>query len=206
MITDVQDFFTKGCGRCARFETPDCAARVWGDGVMLLRDICLGAGLEEAVKWGHPCYMHAGRNIAMIGAFRGDFRLTFMNAALLQDTAGVLKKNGPNTDTASVMFFGSADDVQLMEQAIRSYLDALKTHAEAGTKPPKVDRELALPEELVNALDSDPELAEAFDSLTPGRQKSYVINLSSAKQSSTRVTRIAKFRERIIAGKGALER
>ena len=206
MITDVQDFFTKGCGRCARFDTADCAARVWADGVMLLRAICLGAGLEEAVKWGHPCYMHAGRNIAMIGAFRGDFRLTFMNAALLQDTAGVLEKNGPNTATASVVFFRSADDVQRIEPTIRSYLDALKIHAEAGTKPPKVDRDLALPEELVNALENDPELAEAFHGLTPGRQKSYVINLNSAKQPATRVTRITKFREKIIAGKGALER
>jgi uncharacterized protein YdeI (YjbR/CyaY-like superfamily) len=79
-------------------------------------------------------------------------------------------------------------------------------HAEAGTKPPKVDRAIDMPDELIEALDADPELAEAFHGLTPGRRKSYLFNLNQTKQSATRVARIAKFREKIIAGKGALER
>lgn len=97
MITEIEDFFTKGCGRCDRFATPDCSVRQWQPGLIALRQICLDAGLSETVKWGHPCYMHAGRNIAILGAFRGDFRLTFFNAALLQDPAGVLERQGPNT-------------------------------------------------------------------------------------------------------------
>ena len=80
MITEIEDFFTKGCGRCARFDTPDCSARVWGDGLLALRALCREAGLVETVKWGHPCYMHAGRNVALIGALRGDFRLNFFEA------------------------------------------------------------------------------------------------------------------------------
>lgn len=206
MITEPDDFFTKGCGRCARFDTPDCAARIWSDGVAALRVICRDAGLVETVKWAHPCYTHADRNIALISAFRGDFRLTFMNAALLSDDAGVLRANGPNTATPSVIYFTSTDDVQRHAPVIRSFIDALKQHAEAGTKPPKVTTTLDLPDELVTALDNDPELAEAFHGLTPGRQKSYVINLNGAKQAATRVARIAKFRDKILAGKGALER
>jgi uncharacterized protein YdeI (YjbR/CyaY-like superfamily) len=79
-------------------------------------------------------------------------------------------------------------------------------HAEAGTKPPRVEREIDMPDELTEAMDADPELAEAFHALTPGRQKSYMFNLNQARQSATRVARIEKFRGRIIAGKGAMER
>lgn len=97
MITDVEDYFTQGCGRCARFATPDCSTRQWSRGLKHLRRICREAGLVETVKWAHPCYMHAGRNIAIIGAFRGEFRLSFMSAALMKDPECMLEKQGPNT-------------------------------------------------------------------------------------------------------------
>ena len=94
MIADIEDFFSKGCGRCKRFATADCSARLWQRGLTDLRRICLASGLIETVKWGHPCYMHIGRNIAVIGAYRGDYRLSFFNAALMKDPAGVLEKRG----------------------------------------------------------------------------------------------------------------
>jgi len=156
MISDPDDFFTKGCGRCDRFATPDCSTRPWIEGLTNLRRVCLGMGLVETVKWAHPVYMHVGRNIALLSAFRTDFRLTFMNARLLTDSEGVLEPQGPN--------------------------------------------------ELTEALDADPELAEAFQALTPGRQKSYLFNLNQAKQPATRMARIEKFRGRILEGKGLLER
>ena len=80
MITDVEEYFALGCGRCPRFETPECSTQIWAEGLAELRRLCLAAGLEETAKWGHPCYMAAGRNIAIIGAFQQDFRLTFFNA------------------------------------------------------------------------------------------------------------------------------
>jgi len=167
MITQIADYFDKGCGRCARFDTGDCAALIWADGLAALRAVCLESGLREDVKWGHPCYMHAGRNIAVIGAFRGDFRLSFFNAALMKDPDGLLETRGPNT---------------------------------------KIVHAVEMPPEFIEALDADPELAEAFHALTPGRQKSYAINLNGAKKPETRIARIAKFRDKIIAGKGALDR
>lgn len=206
MITDADDFFTKGCGRCDRFATPDCSTRLWIDGLNDLRRICLDMGLEETVKWAHPCYMHAGRNIAIFGAFRTDFRLSFMNAGLLQDSEGVLEPQGPNSQTPSMIRFTEVGQVGGMEPVIRAYLRQLMDHAAAGTKPPKAERELDMPDELAEALDADPELAEAFQALTPGRQRSYLFDLNQAKQSATRVARIEKFRTRIIAGKGAMER
>ena len=84
-------------------------------------------------------------------------------------------------------------------------MDEVKGYAEAGIKPPKMERDIELPDELVEAMDADPELAEAFHALTPGRQRSYAFNLNSARKPATRVSRIAKFRSKIIAGKGATE-
>jgi uncharacterized protein YdeI (YjbR/CyaY-like superfamily) len=206
MITDVEDFFTKGCGRCARFATLDCSTRLWLQGLHDLRRIANDAGLKETVKWGHPCYMHAGRNIVMTGAFRGDFRLTFFNAALLADPDGLLEKPGPNTQTPSMIRFTDNAQVLAMEPAIRAFIAEAMGHADAGLLPPKVQTDITLPDELVEALDADPALAEAFHALTPGRQKSYVINLNGTASPATRVARIAKFRGKILAGKGALDR
>jgi uncharacterized protein YdeI (YjbR/CyaY-like superfamily) len=206
MITEIEDFFTKGCGRCDRFATPDCSTRAWAPGLAELRQICLSAGLQETVKWGHPCYMHAGRNVAIIGAFRGDFRLTFFDAALLKDPERVLEKQGPNTRHADCLRFTDTAGPAHMQSTIAAYLAEAMANAAAGLRPPKADESLELPDELVTALDADPDLAEAFHALTPGRQKSYVILLASAKTSDTRFARIEKARPRILAGKGAMER
>lgn len=206
MITEIEDYFAKGCGRCARFATSDCSARRWSEGLAELRRICREAGLEEAVKWGHPCYMHAGRNITVFGAFRDDFRMSFMNAALLRDPDGVLEKSGPNARHREVIRFRENGAAAALEPVIRATLEEAMGYAEAGTLPRKEPRAIDLPDELVKALAADPELAEAFNGLTPGRQRSYAINLAGAKKPETRVTRIAKFRPQILAGKGALER
>lgn len=206
MITEVGDFFTKGCGRCARFATPDCSALVWSEGLVALRRLCLEMGLAETVKWAHPVYMHAGRNIAILGALRGDFRLSFMNPGLLRDTEGVLEPQGPNSATPGTIRFTDPAQVAALAPVIRAYLRQLMDHAEAGTKPPKPESRIEMPDELAEALDADAELAEAFHALTPGRQRGYFFNLNQARQSATRMARIEKFRDRILAGKGATDR
>ena len=206
MIVNIEDFFAKGCGRCERFDTPDCSALRWQSALAALRHICRETGLAETVKWGHPCYRHAGRNVAIIGALRGDCRLSFMNAALLKDPAGILEKQGPNTRHPDMIRFTSAAQVTANAAIIRAYLEEAMRYAEAGLKPPKDESGLDLPEELLDAMSGDSELHEAFHNLTPGRQRSYVIHLSSAKTAATRYSRIAKLRPQILAGKGALER
>ena len=205
MIENIEDYFQKGCGRCKRFDTPSCSALIWRDGLLALRNICLDEGLVETVKWGQPCYMHAGRNIVVFGAFQGDFRLSFFNAALLEDEYEILEKSGPNAQNPSVVRFTELSDVSNLETHLRTYLKKAMTFAEQGIIPEKVATEIVLPDELSDALDADPTLAEAFHGLTPGRQISYVINLNGAKKSETRINRIAKFRGKILAGKGALE-
>lgn len=146
-----------------------------------LRRICVAAGLVETVKWGHPCYMHSGRNIAIIGAFRGDFRLSFFDPSLLRDDDGVLETQGPNTRHADAIRFTDNAQVSAMAPVITVYLTEAMGYAAAGIAPPKEDRAIELPDELVEALAADTELAEAFHALTLGRQRSYVIYLNSAK-------------------------
>ncbi len=205
MITDIEDFFTKGCGRCDRFATPDCSTRRWSGGLNELRRICRAAVLVETVKWGHPCYMHGDRNIVIVGAFRGDFRLTFFNAALLQDPEGVLERQGPNTRHPDAIRFTDNARVTELEPVILSYLKEAAGYAEVGIRPVRVAADIDLPDELRDALDADSELAEAFQRLTPGRRNSYVIVLNAAKKPETRVSRIDRLRGRILAGKGATE-
>jgi uncharacterized protein YdeI (YjbR/CyaY-like superfamily) len=204
MITEIEDYFTLGCGRCARFATPDCSTRRWDEGLKALRTLCREAGLTEAVKWGHPCYGVGGRNVAIIGAFRQDFRLSFFDAALLSHPA--LERQGPNTRHPDALRF--TDNAQVAERApvIAALLAEAKAHAVAGRRPPAEDRDLDLPDELVAAMDDDPELAEAFHALTPGRQTSHLIQLRGAKSPATVVARIARLRPKILAGKGATER
>jgi uncharacterized protein YdeI (YjbR/CyaY-like superfamily) len=206
MITDIEDYFTKGCGRCERFATPDCSTRTWADGLAALRGVCLAAGLVESVKWGQPCYAHACRNIAIIGALRGDFRLGFMNAVLLSDPDQLLEKSGPNTQHPDVIRFRSSAEVKARGPSLRAYLKEAMDYAENGVRPARLVAELDLPDEFVAAMDADPGLAEAFHRLTPGRQRSHAIALNTAKTAATRVARIGKLRGLILAGKGAHER
>lgn len=206
MITEIEHFFESGCGRCERFATPDCSTKFWLEGLLELRRICNDVGMTEHAKWGHPTYMHAGRNIVIMGAFREDFRLTFFHAALMRDPHGVLIGQGPNSQHPDCFKFDDNGQVVEMEPIIREYLLEAMSYAEQGVKPAKVEREMELPDELVEALESDPELAQAFALLTPGRQRSYVFALNSAKTSATKVARIVKYRDKILAGKGALDR
>lgn len=168
MITGAADHFAKGCGRCDRFATADCSTRLWLPGLLTLRRIAVEASLSETAKWGPPCYVHAGRNIAAIGAFRGDFRLTFFNAALMRDPEKLLERQGENTGHPDCLRFTDPAAPAAMEPAIRAYLAEVTGYAEAGILPPKEPTDLDLPAELIEALDADPPLAEAFAALTPG--------------------------------------
>ncbi|MEL7131451.1 MAG: YdeI/OmpD-associated family protein [Pseudomonadota bacterium] len=206
MITDIEDYFAHGCGRCARFDTDGCATQLWAEGLAALRQICLAAGLEETVKWGHPCYVHSDRNIAIIGALRDDFRLSFFDAALMTDPEGVLEKQGPNTANADMIRFTASHQVKARAPVISDYLQEAMRYAAKGIRVPKDTTMPDLPQELIEALAADPDMSAAFDALTPGRRKSHIFALSSAKQAETRRRRIAKLRGKIMAGKGANER
>jgi uncharacterized protein YdeI (YjbR/CyaY-like superfamily) len=162
--------------------------------------------LLEAVKWGHPCYLHAGRNIAILGALRHELRISFFHAALLKDPHRVLERQGPNTRHPDMLRFTDVAGIVAMAPVLQAYLTEAMGYAEAGIRPPHEPQALDLPPEMSEALEADAALAEAFHALTPGRQRSHVIHVNAAKQPTTRVARIHALRARILAGKGAQER
>ena len=163
--------------------------------------------MTEELRWGHPCYRHAGRNLALIGAFKDGPRLTLPDAALLDDPEGLLEAGGPASAGKSVIRFADLAEVEQRAGALTALLRQARELADLGKKPTQRPAKPAeIPSELSAALSADEGLATAFASLTPGRQRSYLIALSSAKTSATRVARVAKFREKILAGKGATER
>ncbi len=205
MITDVATYFEKGCGRCPRFDSPDCSTRSWHQGLSDLRKLCLEAGLNEVVKWGHPCYMHRSRNIAILGAFRSDFRLSFFNAALMKDPDRILQKSGPNTRHAGCLMFRANEEPLANAAVIRAYLQEAIGYAEAGIKPRKIEEALEVPGILAETLAADPDMDAAFHALTRGRQKSYIMQVNAAKRDETKRARLARYREKILRGKGPHE-
>lgn len=207
MVETADAFFARGCGRCDRFDSPDCSARVWADGLARLREICRASGANEAARWGAPTYRAAGRNVAIIGATRNGFLLSFFDPALLSAADGVLEPAGPNAQTADTMRFASRSDVDARAETIADLLAQAVDAAVAGRRSPtRRTEEPALPAELVDALDADPDLAAAFAALTPGRRRSHALAVGSAKKPETRRARVQKLRDRIFAGKGAQER
>ena len=205
-IKTPDDYFKVGCGRCNRYATADCSTQKWASGLATIRDLCLDLGLSETLKWSHPCYMHAGRNVVIFGAFFKDFRLNFFQASLLRDPLRLLQKRGKNSHVADMLSFDHPDQVIQMKDHISELLRDAINVAASGKRVEKRTVILERPEVLVDIFSQDPLHGDAFDALTPGRQKSYILHVNSAKNEETKRRRILSSREKILAGKGALER
>jgi uncharacterized protein YdeI (YjbR/CyaY-like superfamily) len=176
-------------------------AKTWRGEIQKLRSILLACGLDEDLKWGKPCFMFEGKNVAIIQPFKEHCSLMFFKGALLEDTHGLLRSQGENTQSALRLEFTS--EAQVKKAVLASYVKQAIAVEKAGlTVEFGARRELELPEELTQILKRDRKLAKAFDSLTPGRQRAYVIHFTGAKKSETRTARIEKCIPQILAGKG----
>jgi uncharacterized protein YdeI (YjbR/CyaY-like superfamily) len=177
----------------------------WPDEIAAIRPLLLACGLDEEIKWGKPCYCHDDANIVLLQEFSDHLALMFFKGVLLDDPDDVLHAQGPNTHGPKRMKFTSTADVEELSETITAYVREAIAHEEAGTElPERPDEELAA--ELVERLAADDELAEAFEQLTPGRQREYNLYVSDAKQASTRDRRIDKIAPRILDGKGLRDR
>jgi uncharacterized protein YdeI (YjbR/CyaY-like superfamily) len=180
-------------------------AKTWRPEMQKLRSLLLDAGLEEDVKWGTPCFMFEGSNIAIIQPFKAHLALMFFKGALLRDTRGLLKSQGKNTQSALRLEFTSA--AQITKAVVKPYVKQAILVEKAGLQVDfKAKRELELPPELTTAMRKNARLAKAFRALTPGKQRGYVLYFTSAKQSRTRTTRIEKSVPKILAGLSVNER
>jgi uncharacterized protein YdeI (YjbR/CyaY-like superfamily) len=168
-----------------------------------LRNIILDCDLNEELKWGQPCYTFQKRNIVLIHGFKEYCALLFFKGALLKDRKGILTQQTENVQAARQVRFTNFRDVQKLKTLLKSYIYEAIEVEEAGLKVPiRKTSEFNVPKEFQDKLKKDPALKIAFDALTPGRQRGYLLYFSGATQSKTREARIEKYIHQILAGKG----
>jgi uncharacterized protein YdeI (YjbR/CyaY-like superfamily) len=178
-------------------------AKTWQEEYAALRMLVLECNLTEELKWGVPCYTFQNSNIVLIHGFKDYCALLFHKGVLLKDPKGILIQQTENVQAARQLRFTSAMEIVKLKPTIKSYIQEAIAIEKAGLKVPlKKTTEFKVPEEFQKQLDEQPVLKTAFKSLTPGRQRAYLLYFSSAKQSSTRTSRIAKYIPHILKGKG----
>jgi uncharacterized protein YdeI (YjbR/CyaY-like superfamily) len=190
-------------GTNPRIEAFFSEAEKWRDELRKLRQIILGCGLTEELKWGKPCYTFQNSNIVLLIGFKNTCSLLFTKGALLHDTHGILIKPGENTQAARQIRFTNLQDIVKMETVLKGIISEAIEVEKAGLEVKfRKNIKLKFPEELKKKLDEMPALKTAFGRLTPGRQRLYNIYFSAAKQSVTRQSRIEKSINKILEGKG----
>ena len=177
----------------------------WPDEIRAIRPLLLGCGLDEEIKWGKPCYCLGDANVVLLQEFSDHLALMFFKGVLLDDPDDVLHAQGPHSHGPKRMKFTSTGEVEERSGTIVAYVKQAIERERAGTELPEPPEE-KLAAELVERLASDDRLAEAFENLTPGRQREYNLHISDAKQSSTRERRIDKVVPRILDGRGLRDR
>ena len=178
-------------------------AKKWREESEKLRKIVLDCGLTEELKWGCPCYTFQKANIVLIHGFKNYCALLFFKGALLKDAKSILIQQTENVQAGRQIRFTNLREIAEMEPSLKAYIREAIEVEKAGLEVPyKKTSEFKMPEEFRNKLDEVPALKKAFDKLTPGRQRGYLLYFSEAKQSKTREARIEKCMPQILKGKG----
>ncbi|MGN7457266.1 YdeI/OmpD-associated family protein [Paenibacillus pasadenensis] len=178
-------------------------AQKWKEEYELLRQIVLDCGLSEDYKWMHPCYTLGEANIALIHGFKDYCALLFPQGALLKDPQGILVQQTENVQAARQLRFTSAQQIEEMKEVVTAYVLEAVQNEKAGLKVKLKETEaFPMPVELEARFAEMPNLKTAFDALTPGRRRAYLLHFSQPKQAKTRVSRIEKWTQPILEGKG----
>lgn len=178
-------------------------AEKWQNELEKLRTIVLDCGLTEELKWGCPCYRFEKSNIVLIHVFKEYCALLFFKGALLNDAHGILIQQTENVQVARQIRFTNVREIVEMEPTVKAYIYEAIEVEKAGLKVElKKTTEFNMPEEFQNKLDEKPALKTAFEALTPGRQRAYLLYFSAPKQSKTREARVEKYTKQILDGKG----
>jgi len=178
-------------------------AKKWQEELKALRRIILDCQLDEEVKWRHPCYTFQGKNIVLINGFKEYCALLFMKGVLLKDANSILVAPGQNTQSGRLVRFTDVREIVEMEPTLKAYIHEAIEAEKSGLKVRlKKTAEFKIPEEFKKKLDEIPALKTAFDALTPGRQRGYLLYFSGAKQPKTRESRVEKHMQQILKGKG----
>jgi uncharacterized protein YdeI (YjbR/CyaY-like superfamily) len=181
-------------------------AKNWREEQEKLRTICLDCGLAEELKWGKPCYTFQEHNIVVIQGFKEYCALLFLKGYLLNDPDGILIKTGENTVVGRQVRFHSVAEIVKMETILKAYIYQAIEVEKAGVKVDVTKKtEFPIPEEFQKKLDENQTLKTAFNALTPGRQRGYIFHFSQPKQSKTRESRVEKYMQQILDGKGLMD-
>ncbi len=179
----------------------------WLNEIRKLRKIILACGLSEELKWGVPCYTLDDKNIVLIHVFKEYCAVLFFKGALLKDPEKVLIQQTENVQAARQMRFISIEEVNELKSTLTAYIKEAVKIEKAGLKVKlKATAEYKMPEELKIRLNESPAFKKAFNALTPGRQRGYILFFSAPKQSKTRESRIEKYTLSIFSGKGFKDR
>lgn len=175
----------------------------WKVEISKLREILLTCDVDEEIKWGKPCYTVEEGNIAIIQPFKKYLALMFFKGALLEDTENNLIQMTKNTQAARQLRFTELEEIKQHKGIIKQYVnEAIEVEKSGEEVDFKETKDFPIPEEFQKKLDEMPELKEAFDNLTPGRQRGYLLYFGDAKQSKTRARRVRKYIPKILEGKG----
>ncbi|QDU76124.1 hypothetical protein Pan97_31690 [Bremerella volcania] len=174
----------------------------WQKELTLLRKLVLETELTEAWKWQAPCYTLNNKNVVMIAAFKNDCVLSFFKGPLLNDPENLLVAPGENSRTFRVVRFTDARQITKLKSKLKFLIQQAIEAERSGKQVETKQGPDEFPVELQTKLKEDPRLKKAFEALTPGRQRAYVMHFAAAKQSKTRTARIEKFAPRILDGKG----
>lgn len=175
----------------------------WQDEYELLRTLALDCGLTEELKWGVPCYTYKGNNVVLIHGFKEYCAFLFHKGVLLDDSSSILIQQTENVQSARQIRFTNAQEISEVEAILKAYIYEAIEAEKAGLKVDlKPTSQFSMPEEFQKALDEDSSLKAAFEALTPGRQRGYLLHFSQPKQSKTRESRIEKSIPQIFDGKG----
>jgi len=178
-------------------------AKTWLEEIEKLRTIVLDCGLTEELKWGCPCYTFQKSNIVLIHVFKEYCALLFFKGALLKDTEGILIQQTKNVQAARQIRFTNVRQIVKMRTILKAYIYEAIEVEKSGLKVNfKKTTEFEIPEEFQKKLDKTPALKTAFCTLTPGRQRAYILYFSQPKQSKTRESRVEKCMQQILNGKG----
>ncbi|MET1179007.1 YdeI family protein [Peribacillus simplex] len=178
-------------------------SKKWQEEYETLRNIVLDCDLTEEFKWMHPCYTFEKKNIVLIHGFKEYCALLFHKGALLQDTHGILIQQTENVQGARQIRFTNVQEIVATESILKAYIHEAIEVEKAGLEVKfKDNTEFIVPEELQNKFDEIPALKNAFEALTPGRQRAYILHFSQPKQSKTRESRVEKCMQKILNGKG----
>lgn len=202
MNPEVDAYFLDGCGRCNLYATPNCKVYTWAKELKLLRSLVLSCGLTEELKWSQPCYTHNGKNVLLVTAFKDYSCISFFKGVLLKDEQHLLEAPGKNTQSGRIWKFTNISQIKDNEALIKAYIFEAIDVEKAGLKVAFKKSPEPIPEELEEVFKTKPEVKTAFEALTPGRQRGYILHFSQAKQSKTRMARIEKYIPKILAGKG----